>query len=161
MSLEDAELLGTRQFQARELCRLLGVPGPIVDVGDANFATAQQAAQTFANGCLAPWATSISEEASRSLFLNDRFCLELDLSGLLRGDFATRAQTTINLLRAGAITQNEARHELGWNAVDGGDKLIMQSTGGRPEGVADGAGDNPPRLPGGANGAAASGSAVH
>jgi hypothetical protein len=44
-----------------------------------------------------------------------RFHLELDLSAMLRGDFATQAQVGINLVRAGVATPTELREQLGMN----------------------------------------------
>lgn len=161
-TLEDAQLQAARELQSSELCRLFQVPPAIVGILDkSNFATSQQAAVFFGEHCLTPHATAWEQEASRSLFLNDRFGLELDLSGLLRGDFTTRAGTVINLLRAGCITQNEARRQLGFDPLPGADTLVMQSTGGRPQGTGDGEGDSLPGLPGGAqpNGTRPNGSA--
>jgi phage portal protein BeeE len=99
-----------------------------------------------------PWCRAIEAEFARSVFSDPaRFHLEIDLSQLLRGDYATRAQVGINLLRAGALTANELRAEIGYNPLPGGDKLMPQAVGGRPGGTEDGAGDALP-TPGGKNG---------
>jgi HK97 family phage prohead protease len=145
MSLEDAELKATREFQAVEICRLLQVPPACVGIlHDSNFSSAQAASAFFAVNCLTPWVTAIEQEFSRSVFMSPRFGLELDLSGLLRGTYSERAQTGIALLRAGAITANELRHELSLDPRPDGDKLIMQSIGGRPPDTQDGQGDTLP-----------------
>jgi phage portal protein BeeE len=68
-----------------------------------------------------PWCRAIEAEFARSVFSDPaRFHLEIDLSQLLRGDYATRAQVGINLLRAGALTANELRAEIGYNPLPGG-----------------------------------------
>jgi HK97 family phage portal protein len=153
MTLESAQLAATREFQATELSRLYSVPPELIGIrDDSNFATSQQAAVFFATNCLNPWVTCLQLEASRSLFLNDRFCLELDLSGLLRGSYGERAQTTIALTRGGLLTQNEGRAELGYDPLPGGDQLIMAAVGGRPAGTGDGQGDSVPAPGGSLNG---------
>ena len=95
-------------------------------------------------------------DAARPIFIDpDRFHIELNLAALTHGDYPTRVATGIQLLRAGAISANELRAELGYNPHRDGDRLVMQATGGRPEGTGDG--DRPPALNGGPrlNGAAA------
>lgn len=152
MTLESAELAATREFQAVEIARIFQIPPPILGILDkTNFSTAEAAERFFATSCLTPLAVQIEQEFQRSVFLNDRYFLELDLSGLTRGTFNERAQTTINLTRAGLITQNEGRHQLGFDPIEGGDKLVMAASGGRPVGVEDGSGDGMPD-PGALNG---------
>ena len=153
-SAEDSEVLDSRRFAAEEIARLFGVPPPLVGIWNySSFTNSQQASIWFGANTLAPWCKAIEAEFARSIF-NDpaRFQLEIDLSGLLRGDYATRAQVGTNLVRAGIITQNEARHDLGYPPKAGGDRLVMQSTGGRPPGPGDGEGDEPPAPANGSGG---------
>lgn len=146
---EDSQVLESRKWSAEDCARLFGVPPAVLGLGDPNFASSQQAAKFFAQNTLAPWCVAISQEFSRSVFLNDRFFLELDLSALLQGDFQTRAQTLLALQRGGAISANELRHELGWGRVEGGDALVATASGGRPMGQEDQP-DSPAALNGGA-----------
>jgi HK97 family phage portal protein len=143
VSAEDSEVLESRRFAVLEICRLFNVPPMMVaDFNDANFATSSNALLFFANQCIAPWCQAIEREFARSVFGDpERFHLELDLSGMIKGDYQTRASVGINLVRSGVITPNELRGELGWDRHPDGDKLLAQSVGGRPEGTADGAGD--------------------
>lgn len=138
-SAEDSEVLESRKFAAEEVCRLYGVPPQLVGITSAsNFANSQQASIWFGVHCLRPWAKAIEAEFARSVFVDpDRFELELDLSGLVRGDFTAQVAAGVQLLRAGCLTQNEVRAQLGFNPMPGGDVLIMQSVGGRPPGAAD------------------------
>jgi HK97 family phage portal protein len=139
---EDMEVLESRKFVAVEVARLFGVPPPLAGIWDnTNFASSAQAAIWFATNTLSPWCEAISREFARSVFNDpDRFHVELDLSALVKGDFATRATVGMNLVRAGVLTANELRQELGWDRIEGGDKLVMQASGGRPPGTEDGAG---------------------
>ncbi len=91
ISPEDAEVLASRRFSVEELCRLFQVPPPIVqDYTHNTFTNSAQAALWFAQFSLATWATKIEAEFVRSVFVGDTHRLEIDLSGLTRGDFATR-----------------------------------------------------------------------
>lgn len=143
---EDAELLASRKWTAEELCRVFAVPPQIVGfVESSSFANSAVASSWFASFTLAPWCKALEAEFSRTIF-NDaaRFGVEFDLSGLQRGDYTQRAQTMVNLHRAGLITANEARRELGYDPMAEGDRLMPQAVGGRPPGTADGEGE---RLP--------------
>jgi hypothetical protein len=87
-----------------------------------------------------------TREFARAVFNDpDRFHLTLDLAGLLKGDFATRAQVGVNLVRSGVLTANELRQELGFNTRPDGDKLVMQASGGRPPGTGEGEGHDLPQ----------------
>ena len=87
--------------------------------------------------------------------------MELDLSGLLRGDFASQVTAGVNLVRAGILSQDELREELGYNRRGGeADQLRPQAIGGRPDGVADGEGSTLPALGAPPNGAGRNGGAL-
>ncbi len=160
---EDLEVLESRKFAAEEIARLYGVPPPLVGIWDhSTFTNSATAAAWFGQFTLQPWCEAIQREFSRVIFNDpDRFHLELDLSGLIRGDYQTRVQTGINAVRAGIITPNELRQELGYDTHPDGDKLQPQAVGGRPQDTSDGQGDQLPEPgapmngSGKANGAAA------
>ncbi|ALR22073.1 phage portal protein [Sphingobium baderi] len=117
ISPEDAELLESRKFGVVEVCRLFQVPPPIVQAYENNtFTNASQAGLWFATFCLAPWARKIEAEFARSVFpSNGPYELELDLSGFLRGDPATRWQAHEIALRNNVLDANEVRQIEGWN----------------------------------------------
>jgi HK97 family phage portal protein len=139
-SAEDSEVLASRKFAAEEIARLYGVPPPLVGIWDhSTFTNSQQANAWFGQNTLRPWCVAIQREFGRSIFADpSRFCLELDLSGLIQGDFPTRAQVGINLVRAGILSADEIREELGFNRRGGAaDQLLPMSVGGRPPGQDD------------------------
>jgi HK97 family phage portal protein len=140
---EDLQVLESRKFVAEEVARLFGVPPPLVGIWDhSTFTNSAQAAAWFATNTLAPWCVAIEREFARVVFNDpERFHLELDLSALVKGDYATRAQVGVNLVRAGITTPNELRQELGYDRHPDGDTLQAQAIGGRPEGTGDGEGD--------------------
>jgi HK97 family phage portal protein len=93
ISPEDAELLDSRKFTTEEFCRLFQVPPPLVqDYSNNTFTNSQSAALWFAQFSLQPWVSKIESEFARSVFgsSSGSYCLEIDMTGLTRGDFAAR-----------------------------------------------------------------------
>jgi HK97 family phage portal protein len=140
---EDLQVLESRKFVAEEVARIFGVPPPLVGIWDhSTFTNSATASSWFATNTLSPWCVAIEREFARTVFNDpDRFHLELDLSALVKGDYATRAQVGVNLVRSGVMTANELRQELGYDTHPDGDRLVAQATGGRPPGTGDGEGD--------------------
>ena len=120
VSPEDAEVLESRRFSVIELCRLFGVPPPIVqDYSNSSFTNASQASTWFATNTLTPWARKIEAEFLRSVFADPSgaFHLEIDLSGLVRGDYATRWTANVAAVDAGILTANEVRAQEGYGPM--------------------------------------------
>ena len=117
ISPEDAELLATRKFGVEEMCRLYQVPPPLVqDYSHNTFTNSETAGRWFAMFTLAPWARKIEAEFSRSVFpAGSGLEMELDLSGFLRGDPATRWNAHKIALDAGVLDADEVRQVEGWN----------------------------------------------
>lgn len=118
ISPEDAELLETRKFGVEEICRLFQVPPPLVqDYSHNTFTNSETAGRWFAMFTLAPWARKIEAEFARSVFPSGGpFELELDLSGFLRGDPATRWNAHKIAIDTGVLDPEEVRQIEGWNA---------------------------------------------
>jgi HK97 family phage portal protein len=120
VSPEDAEVLDSRRFTVVELCRLFNVPPPIVqDYSHATFTNASQASTWFAVNTLAPWARKIEAEFARSIFADQtgHTHLEIDLSGLVRGDYATRWAANVAAVGAGILTADEVRAQEGFGPM--------------------------------------------
>lgn len=117
ISPEDAELLETRKFGTEEICRLFQVPPPLVqDYSHNTFTNSETAGRWFAMFTLAPWARKIEAEFARSVFpAASGHELELDLSGFLRGDPATRWNAHKIALDSGVLDPDEVRQVEGWN----------------------------------------------
>ncbi|PHK93159.1 phage portal protein [Pseudoroseomonas rhizosphaerae] len=118
VSPEDAEVLASRRFTVEELCRLFQVPPPIVqDYTHNTFTNSQQAALWFAQFSLTPWARKIEAEFARSVFgTSSADCtLEVDLSGLMRGDYEARWKAHEIAVKNQILDPNEVREVEGWN----------------------------------------------
>lgn len=120
VSPEDAEVLASRRFSTEEICRLMNVPPPILqDFTNSTFTNSAQASLWFASNTLRPIARKIEAEFARSV-INDptgAVHLEIDLSGLLRGDYATRWAANVAAVQAGILTPNEIREQEGFGPL--------------------------------------------
>lgn len=115
MSAEDAELLASRRFTTEELARLFAVPPPMIgDLTHASFSNAEQAARNFAQQTLSQWTRKLEAEVTRRV-LDDGHEVEVDLTGLLRGDPETRWSSHEIAVRSGVLSPNEIREMEGWN----------------------------------------------
>lgn len=119
ISPEDAEFLASRRFTVEELCRLFNVPPPIAgDLSHGTFANTETLVRLFATNTLTPWCRKIESEFQRTVFsaaTRSTHKLELDLSGLLRGDPAQRWQAWQVAVSNGILDADEIREEEGWN----------------------------------------------
>lgn len=120
---EDAEVLASRRFTVEELCRIFQVPPPIIqDYSHGTFTNTQQAALWFAQLSLTPWVRKIEAEFARTVFGDGSdYHLEIDLSGLMRGDYAARWSAYGTAIDKGILTVDEIREAEGYNPR--GDKL--------------------------------------
>lgn len=115
---EDAEVLESRKFGVIEACRLFNVPPPIIqDYSYATFTNASQASIWFAQNTLNPWARKLEAEFSRSVFSDPAYHIEVDLSGLVRGDYATRWTANVAAVAAGILTRDEIRGQEGYGPM--------------------------------------------
>jgi HK97 family phage portal protein len=119
VSPEDAEVLASRQFSVTEIARLFGVPPPIVqDYSNNTFTNAATAALWFAQFSLAPWARKIEAEFQRQVFGDAvAYSMEIDLSGLTRGDYSTRWTANVAAVGAGILTVDEIREQEGYGPL--------------------------------------------
>jgi phage portal protein BeeE len=72
---------------------------------------------------LLPWIKKIESAFQRSIFGGSSSFLELDLSGLTRGDPAQRWASYAIAVQNRILTANEIRSIEGWNARPGGDEF--------------------------------------
>jgi len=116
---EDAELLDSRRFSAEEIARLFNLPPPLVGIWDnSTFTNSETAGRWFGMFCLAPWCRKIEAEIKRSVFTEDErttHSIELDMSALLRGDYAARWAAYKIAVDADILTRNEVREIEGFN----------------------------------------------
>tara|TARA_R110001592_G_scaffold7065_6_gene39733 strand:- start:38514 stop:39695 length:1182 start_codon:yes stop_codon:yes gene_type:complete len=118
---EDAELLAARRFTTEELARIFQVPPPLVGIWDhSSFTNSETAGRWFAQHTLQPLIRKIEAAFHKSLFTateRESMCVEIDLSGFMRGDYAARWSAHKIAVDAGILTVDEVREIEGWGPL--------------------------------------------
>jgi len=149
MTSVDAQTLESRREQVLEIGRAFRVhPNKLMSAGNtATFASAESFARVHVVDTLGPWMKRFEEVFDRDV-LGNRTDLRVDLDerGLLRGEFKDQADFLSKMMGAGGhqqvMTLNEARNELGLNAVDQPwADTITQSAMAQPQGEVEGQSD--------------------
>lgn len=131
MTAEDAQYLETRKFQRSEIAGLFRVPPHMVgDLERATFSNIEEQSLQFVVYSLMPWLTRIEQSMNRNLLnaaqRKDHF-FKFNVSGLLRGDMASRSDALIKYLQNGVINFDEVRAFEDWNPrLDGNGHLYMR-----------------------------------
>jgi HK97 family phage portal protein len=111
MPLADAQFLETRKFQVIEIARMYRVPPHLIaDLDKATFSNIEQQDIGLVKHTVRPMCVDFEQEANFKLFSerSDAFC-ELNLDGLLRGDFKTRMEGYQVGVNAGFFSRDEVR----------------------------------------------------
>jgi HK97 family phage portal protein len=137
-SAKDSEFLESRKLSNLDVCRVWGVPPSAVGItDDATYSNIGEESRALVNRVLAPWAKRfesvynavlLSPEARKTHYI------EHDLSGLLRGDLATRYEAYRVGREAGFLSVDEIRGFENMSKVPGGD-TYMQPLNMAPLGV--------------------------
>ncbi|MEO1192392.1 MAG: phage portal protein [Pseudomonadota bacterium] len=125
---ESAELLGSRKLSNEDVARAFGLPPTSVGITDkATYSNVEQEARALVQNALAPLAARIEAGMMRTL-LTERgrrnLYIEHDLSGLLRGDVATRYQAYATGRQWGWLSPNDVRQLENMPPIDGGDEYL-------------------------------------
>ncbi|MBO9108388.1 phage portal protein [Agrobacterium sp. S2/73] len=127
-SAKDSEFLESRKLSNLDICRVYGVPPSAVGItDDATYSNIGEESRALVTRVLAPWAkriesvynvTLLSPEARKTHYI------EHDLSGLLRGDLATRYAAYKIGREAGFLSVDEIRGFENMSKVEGGDTYM-------------------------------------
>jgi len=126
MTSEDSQWLGSRAFQAHEICGIYGIPPWKVGLMDkATFNNTEQMQLHFVQESVTPWLVNMEQTASTQLLtrseLEQGYRVKLSVEGLLRGDVKTRFEAYRLGIDMGVYSPNEVRSLENLNPVDGGD----------------------------------------
>lgn len=128
---KDAQMIESRQFNVQDIARFFGIsPVLLGDLSHASLNTVEALQQEFLVHTLQPYVTMIENEFNRKLLKPSerRLNIILETNEILRTDKAAQAQYYSTMLTNGLLTQNEIRKELGYNPIEGGDKLVIPYT---------------------------------
>lgn len=127
MTSQDAQLVDAQRMTVEDICRVFGVPPPMIGQSSDNSAsTAEALIHTFLSMGLGSYLKCVEKEFSRFFGLTGQDSLELDTSGLIRTDFAARVEAYAKGTQGGIFQPDEARDAFGLGSVPGGDNTFMQ-----------------------------------
>ena len=130
-SAKDNELLSSREYTVKDICRWFGINPVLLGLTGATYTSLEQAQTDFVLHTLLPWVEAIEEEFTKKLLLpSEQKSMEivLDENYLLRMDKNTEANYYSTMVNNGLFTRNEARGRLGLQPVEGGDELLIPYT---------------------------------
>jgi HK97 family phage portal protein len=116
-SNSDAQFLELRRYQLEEIARLFRCPGHLLGIG----AGSAQADIEFVQHTILPWLRRFESAFMRDLIDDDRYLVEFDVRGLMRGDPSSRASFMRSLWEIGALNTDEIRELENMDPVEGGD----------------------------------------
>lgn len=125
---DDAQFLGTREFQISEVARMYGVPLILMQSHEKTTSWGsgiEELILGFVRFTLQPWIIQLEQEMNRKLFTPEErrrgLFVKFALQALLRGDMKTRAAFYKSLYEISALTGNEIRELEDRNPIEGGD----------------------------------------
>lgn len=118
----DAEMLATRLYNVEEICRLYNVPSVLLATGQrGSVADLAPFLSALCQQCLLPITALICAEFDTILPAGQH--LQMDSDQLSRGSFSATVAALAALKQSAIITSDDARLELGWGKIEGGDQL--------------------------------------
>jgi len=130
-SPRDMLLIQSKSFSARFICLAFGVPPFLIGLPEgATFTNFGEARLALWDETVIPLAKHILQEFSNWLLpkfgdTSLSFSLDLDDMPALEIRRASKWRRVLNAVQAGVLTPNDARKELGYGTVDGGDVLML------------------------------------
>ena len=129
VNAKDAQLIETRQYNVQDIARFFGIsPVLLGDLSKTSYNTIEAVQLDFLSHTLSPYIKMVEDEFTRKLGIEDNLLIALDDTFILKSDKSTQASYYTQLTQHGILTVNEARKELGYAEVEGGDELIISYT---------------------------------
>lgn len=127
---EDGQLTEARLFQLQEAARIYSLPPVFLqDLSRGTYTNSEQQDLHFVKHTLTQWLKLWEQELNAKLFgaRNTSRFVEFKLDALLRGDFAARMNGYAQAIQNAILTPNEARDLENRPAMEGGDKLYINT----------------------------------
>lgn len=126
---EKSQLVELHRFIIEQIARIYSIPPTFLqDLTHGTFSNTEQQDLHFVKHTIKRWVEQFEQELNLKLFgrgPSTRFA-EVNMSGLLRGDFKSRMEGNAQAIQTGQLTPNEARQMENRPAKDGGDELYIQ-----------------------------------
>jgi HK97 family phage portal protein len=126
---EDAQFLGSREFNIRDIARFYRMPLYKLSENITSKSTSiEQMSIEFLSDTIMPWLTNIEEEITCKLLNKDeqeQFFPKFKVDAYLRGDTQTRYAAYHIARQDGWMSANEIRAEEHMNPIEGGDQYLV------------------------------------
>lgn len=117
-SNSDAQFLELRRYQLEEIARLFRCPGWVLGIGSAG----PNDEEKFVTHTILPWLRRFESAFMRDLIADDdRYLVEFDIRGLMRGDSASRSAYYRAMWDIGVLNTNDIRELENMDPVEGGE----------------------------------------
>ena len=127
ISADDAQLIDQLKLTGEIVCSVFHVPPFKVGIGSIPTGTKiEDLNEIYYSDCLQHYIESIENLLDAHLELEDDVETEADLKSLIRMDSTSKIDYLTKGTQGGIIAPNEARAELGYAPVMGGDTPLMQ-----------------------------------
>lgn len=145
---EDAQFLGTREFQIAEVARMYGIPLHMLQSHEKVTSWGsgiEEMTLGYIIFTLSPWIARWEQELNRKLFMPSeqrKFFTKFNVNALLRGDANSRADFYEKGIRSKWLLPDEAREKEDLNPL-GGEQAPVDVIPGTPPDPANSSPDNP------------------
>lgn len=123
------QMVDVQRFVIEDIARIYSMPPTFLqDLSKGTYSNTEQQDLHFVKHTLKRWAEQFEQELNLKLFgrSNNDIYVELNVDGLLRGDYMTRMQGNAQAINTGQLTPNEARDMDNRAPLPGGDQLMIQ-----------------------------------
>ena len=129
---KDGQLLETRVFNIQEVARWFNIsPVLLGDLTKTSYNNLEQAQLQLVTNTLAPFVQCLEQELNRKLILpkdQAKYYIDIVEEDIIKQDKQSQVNYLSTLVNTGIISRNEARKQLGFGPVDGGDELTVSYT---------------------------------
>ena len=132
ISPEDIQLIAQRRFQIEDICRFFGVPTVMINENSVSTnlgSSTEIIMQNFFKTTISPLLKRIEDSMLKTMIDRkdwDKYSIEFNFEGLLRGDSKTRAEFYKTMYYMGAMSTNEIRAKENMNSIKNGDTHVAQ-----------------------------------
>ena len=130
MEDDKTQMIETQRWCVEQIARLYGLPPTFLqDLTHGTFSNTEQQDLHFVKHTLRRWVEQFEQEMNLKLFgraSNTRY-VEMNVDGLLRGDFNSRMTGYATGITHGFMKPSEVRMLENWPDADGADQLFIQS----------------------------------
>lgn len=126
---EQSQMIETQRFTIEQIARLYNIPPTFLqDLTHGTYSNTEQQDLHFVKHTIKQHIEQFEQELNLKLFGRNSTVryVEMNVDGLLRGDFKTRMEGWARGVQSGVVTPNEAREAENRPALPGGDKLFIQ-----------------------------------